>query len=163
MSDVLVAAPSGGTVARSGCLATRRPDPLYHAVLLVISSGILLLALVLSVRNRSEVLVPWLNIPLPELCVMRRVTGLGCPGCGLTRCFISLAHGDWAAAWSYNPAGLFLFVVIALQIPFRGVQLWRISHGRGELRTGMLSQVTIILFASALIGQWVLRLLGASL
>jgi uncharacterized protein DUF2752 len=163
VSDIVVANPQGAAAAQPGRVAVCRPDPLYHGVLLAISSAILCLALVLSVRDRTQVLLPWLNIPLPELCLMRRVTGLGCPGCGMTRCFISLAHGDWANAWSYNPAGLFLFIVIAFQIPFRGMQLWRIGRGWGELRTGIVSQLTIGLFASALLGQWLLRLLGAPL
>ena len=163
MSDCLVAAPAAGETAPRACPFVTRPDPLYHGVLLAISSAILALAVVLSVRDRSQVLLPWLNIPLPELCLMRRTMGFGCPGCGMTRCFISLAHGDWAAAWSYNPAGLFLFVVVALQIPFRSWQLWRIRRGLPELRTGVLAQVFLAAFASALLGQWALRLAGVPL
>ena len=66
----------------------------------------MLTALALSVRDRSQVVIPFLKLPLPELCLMRRLASVDCPGCGLTRCFISLAHGDLPAAWSYNPAGL---------------------------------------------------------
>jgi len=166
VSDSLVAADavacSGVTPPRE-YFAARRPDPFYHGVLLAISAAVLTLALTLSVRDRSQVLLPWLNIPLPELCMMRRVTGVGCPGCGMTRCFISLAHGDCAAAWSYNPAGLLLFVVMALQVPFRGLQLWRISRGWPELKTGALAQALLGAFAIALIGQWALRLVGVPL
>ena len=162
MSDSLVVAPPGRT-AEPRAYAAARPDPLYHGALLAISTIILALAVVLSIRDRSQVLLPWLNIPLPDLCMLRRVTGFGCPGCGMTRCFISLAHGDWAAAWSYNPAGLFLFWLIALQIPFRAVQLWRIRCGWPEMRTGVLAQALLGGFACALLGQWVLRLAGVSL
>jgi hypothetical protein len=163
VSDCLVAESPAGDTAPQSRTFVARPDPLYHGVLLAISSAILVLAVVLSVRDRSQVLLPWLNIPLPELCLMRRMTGLGCPGCGMTRCFISLAHGDWAAAWSYNPAGLFLFVVVALQIPYRSWQLWRIRSGLPELRTGMLAALFLATFASALLVQWALRLAGVPL
>src|SRR5439155_16652693 len=98
-----------------------------------ISSGVLAAALLLSVRNRTQVLLPLVELPLPELCMLRRMTGLPCPGCGMTRCFISLAHGDLPAAWSYNPAGLLLFAILVFQIPFRTVQLWRIRRGRPEV------------------------------
>lgn len=52
-----------------------------------------------------------------DLCGVHRVTGLPCPGCGLTRAFISLSHGDLATAVGLNPFSLLLyplFVALAL-------------------------------------------------
>ena len=95
-----------------------RPDPMYHAAILALACGVLVLAAVLSVRKSTEVLLPVFGVPLPELCMSKRYLGFDCPGCGLTRCFISLARGDLAAAWGYNPAGLWLFGMLAAQIPF---------------------------------------------
>jgi len=144
-------------------LATCRPDPLFHGVLLALCSSVLLLALALSVRSGAQVVVPILGIPLPELCFLRRFTGLNCPGCGLTRCFISLAHGDVPAAWKYNPAGLLLFAIIAFQVPYRTAQLWRIRRGFAELETGAAAQAALGTFAVLLIGQWALRMLGVAI
>jgi hypothetical protein len=121
-----------------------------------------LAAFVLSVRAHTQVVLPIVGIPLPELCMMRRFAGADCPGCGMTRSFISLAHGDLASAWSYNPAGLWLFAILALQIPFRGYQLWRIRRGQPEIATSGLAQVALFVFAVALLGQWTLRLAGIS-
>jgi hypothetical protein len=90
--------------------------------------------------------------------MLRRVTGMSCPGCGLTRCFISLAHGDIAAAWSFNPAGLWLFAIIAAQLPLRSYQLWRINHGRRELQLAHYGTIAFGVFLVALLSQWVLRL-----
>lgn len=136
------------------------PDRLYHAVLLVLCASVLALAFVLSIRDHSQVLIPIINLPLPELCTMRRFLGLDCPGCGLTRCFISLAHGDLASAWSYNPAGLWLFAIIALQIPFRTYQLWRIRNHRPELSLPLAVPILFATLAIALFTQWALRLAG---
>src|SRR5262249_47049977 len=119
------AASSGLQVFPQQSIRNRAPDRLYHIILLALSSGVLLAAAILSIRDRSQVVLPGLQLPIPELCTMRRLVGIDCPGCGLTRCFISLAHGDLAAAWSYNPAGLWLFLIMAFQIPFRSYQLWR--------------------------------------
>jgi hypothetical protein len=41
----------------------------------------------------------------PVLCPFRLATGLPCPGCGLTRSWVFLAHGDFAAALRANPFG----------------------------------------------------------
>ena len=142
---------------------TNRADSLYHGVLLAVCGGGLALAVLLSIRGSTQVVVPFLGIPLPELCFLRRFTGIGCPGCGLTRCFISLAHGDLNAAWSYNPAGLLLFAIIAFQVPYRAVQLWRIRRGLAELQPGAVAQVALGVFAVALMGQWALRMLGVTL
>lgn len=42
-----------------------------------------------------------------DLCGVHRLTGLPCPGCGLTRAFVLLANGDWLTAIGSNP-----FVVV---------------------------------------------------
>ncbi|MCI0361992.1 MAG: DUF2752 domain-containing protein [Planctomycetaceae bacterium] len=154
---------SSSTTTESPSLPPKRlvrPDPLYHTVILVICVGVLVLSLLLSVREETQVLVPVLGVPLPELCMFRRLTGLGCPGCGMTRCFISLAHGDLRMAWHYNPAGPLLFAMLAFQIPFRLVQLARIRSGRPELRMGRWPQWFFGLLGVLLIGQWILRLCG---
>lgn len=45
-------------------------------------------------------------------CPLRAVTGIPCPGCGMTRAYLSLLRGDWQAAWQYHP--LFWLVPAAL-------------------------------------------------
>jgi hypothetical protein len=146
--------------ARQPAAAVPRPAAVFHLVVLALCSTALLLALALSVRGQSQVVLPGLQLPLPELCMLRRTAGLDCPGCGLTRCFISLAHGDFASAWSYNPAGLLLFVMVALQVPFRAYQLWRIRLGQPELSLGRITPVVFAALALALFAQWVARMSG---
>ena len=41
----------------------------------------------------------WLNLP----CLFRTVTGLPCPGCGMSRAWMSVAHLDFSVAVSYHP------------------------------------------------------------
>ncbi len=49
------------------------------------------------------------------LCYWRTLTGLPCPGCGLTTALFALGHGDWHGAWTAN-AGVFLLPLLALLI-----------------------------------------------
>lgn len=53
------------------------------------------------------------NISIP--CVFYEVTGLKCPGCGITRMLVALAHGDIAAAFKHNA---FLFVTGPLLVAY---------------------------------------------
>lgn len=47
-------------------------------------------------------------------CLFRRLTGIPCPGCGMTRAFAHLAKGEWAAAWTNHPLSFFLAPQIGL-------------------------------------------------
>jgi hypothetical protein len=144
----------------TGAVYPLRPDPLFHVVLMTMCAGVIFLSMILSVRQGTQVVLPFLGQPLPELCMMKRMGGAGCPGCGMTRSFISLGHGDLAAAWSYNPAGVWFFAIILFQLPYRGVQLWRIRRGLPELQTFRLAQVSLSILAAGMIGQWLLRMAG---
>ncbi|HBR55983.1 MAG TPA: DUF2752 domain-containing protein [Blastocatellia bacterium] len=44
-------------------------------------------------------------------CPLRRTTGIACPGCGLTRGFHALFHGDFASALDFN-ALIPIFIII---------------------------------------------------
>lgn len=50
-------------------------------------------------------------------CPFHAVTGVPCPGCGMTRACVAVARGDLAAAWGFHPFALLvvpLAVVIAV-------------------------------------------------
>lgn len=47
-------------------------------------------------------------------CLFHLVTGLDCPGCGVTRMLSALAAGDFVTAWQSNPGLLVLSPVLAL-------------------------------------------------
>lgn len=98
---------------------------------------------------------------LPELCVLRQWTGLACPGCGLTRCFISMAHGDLASAWRFSPAGILFFLLTAAQLPLHAAGLARAVWGRAERAPSRWNARLLAAVAALLIVQWVVRLLAS--
>lgn len=70
-----------------------------------------------------------------DLCSVHRVTGLPCPGCGLTRAFISLSHGDFSTAAGLNPFALFLyplFVALAVLALLPGGMRGRVQRWLGQ-------------------------------
>lgn len=46
-------------------------------------------------------------------CFFYHLTGIPCPGCGLTTSFTHLAHGNFISAFKVNPMGPFLFLAYA--------------------------------------------------
>lgn len=129
---------------------------LTDAILLAAAGLVVGLSALLDVHHGSRVVLPFVPWPLPPTCIYQNLWGLDCPGCGLTRCFVSLAHGQWSMAWKYHPVGIVLFVFIVVQIPYRSWKIWRIRTQRGEIRIGG-GGWTMLLFLVLLVGQWVLR------
>lgn len=64
------------------------------------------------------------------MCGFRAYTGLSCPGCGLTRAFVAIAHGRFADAWILNPFAfpLFLLALMGLAAPLLARFGWVPSH-----------------------------------
>jgi hypothetical protein len=60
---------------------------------------------------------------LPDICFSQIFFGADCPGCGLTRSFISLARGQFSTAWHYHRLGWFIALVALAQIPYRIISL----------------------------------------
>ena len=60
-------------------------------------------------------------------CPFRLITGLSCPGCGVTRMCLSLFHLDFSGAFRANPALMILLVPGAILA---------ISHISRFIRTG---------------------------
>ena len=52
----------------------------------------------------------------PTLCVFSNITGLPCPGCGLTRAYLYLIKGDIIKAFAYNPLFPLPAIVVMLLI-----------------------------------------------
>ncbi len=130
----------------------------FHWILLTVSSVVVLLAVLLQVRGEEQVVLPGVGIPLPGTCTFKQFVGADCPGCGLTRCFVSMGHGQLERAWHFNPVGIVFFTIVASQIPFRAVQLWRTRRGVEEIRLGWWGYSTMLLVLAALLVQWVVRL-----
>lgn len=61
-----------------------------------------------SGRPRSRGTHRQLGLPA---CTLERLTGVGCPSCGMTTTFSLLVHGDPVAAWRTNWAGCVVAVL----------------------------------------------------
>ena len=56
---------------------------------------------------------------LPSICIFERIVGLPCPFCGVLHSVRATLHADFAGAWRFHPAGIFVAAVIVAQAPLR--------------------------------------------
>jgi hypothetical protein len=102
------AAMRGSAMVRSGS-ALLRPAT-------VVTLGLVVLALLpVSVVTSG-----------PSFCPFKMMTGLPCPGCGMTRSVVTLLHGDIGASLYYHPLGI---AIVALGVALAVADAW--YWGRG--------------------------------
>ena len=81
-------------------------------------------------------------------CPLHRLTGLPCPGCGMSRALIRLAQFDLAGAWYYHP------LVFFLPLPI----LWMVHRKAWKLPGGRRSVIAVAaVLAVALLAVYAIR------
>ena len=128
------------------------------AVWLIGSLLCLGLAACMSVGEQRRVYLLGWSQPLPETCVTYSRLGIDCPGCGLTRTFVHMAHAQFAEAWGLSPVGTLIFLFACLQIPFGTAQLLFRSRGRWTEAWGRWNDWGTACLVAALVLQWLVRL-----
>ena len=70
-------------------------------------------------------------------CHFRRITGLECPGCGMTRGTYALLHGRFLDAFMFNPVGMIIFPLALIGLGLEAIawvmnrpSLFKLSLGR---------------------------------
>ena len=98
--------------------------------------------------------------PLPlALCPLKRLTGVPCPTCGMTRAFCNAVQGHWPASLHWHPLGLPLALACAIGALWLGMEAWRGKHLKPEWRT-RLTPPLAVLGLGATLATWALRLCG---
>jgi len=116
----------------------------------------------LAAGAAGALLAPTLANPGGEglvLCPLRRITGVWCPGCGMTRAVGWLARADWTQAWHLHP---WVFV-LALQAVVGVLALAAAGPRRARLvRDGRLVAGLAALNSAGLLALWIYRLTWGS-
>lgn len=87
-------------------------------------------------------------------CYFHKVTGLDCPGCGLTRATYSLLHGRFGDAFRLNPLGLALLPLALAGLSLEILAWVKKDAGGPRLRMGPRGTRTIVIVVLAF---WLLR------
>lgn len=127
-------------------------------ILFSICVATLALAANLEVNPQATEQVALGSWTLPELCQSKRVFQIDCPGCGLTRSFIFMAHGEVLAAFKMHPTGAILFLGIILAIPFFAINAAWIYRGNRSLIGELGISILVLVSTVMLMVQWLIRL-----
>ncbi len=96
--------------------------------------------------------VAWLALYLLDIgCVFRLMTGIPCPGCGMTRAWLAALRLDFAAAFAYHP--LFWVVPIAFVLAFV-----REEVASSKLKRGI--DIAVIVLCVLVVAVWIVRLIN---
>lgn len=71
--------------------------------------------------NQSKIVIP---------CLFHKITGLYCPGCGITRCFNALLHFDFYQAFRYNPL---VFILLPFALVYLLITIYSKLRGKRNL------------------------------
>ncbi len=86
----------------------------------VLLSGILALSVLLPMPGQDGRIAH-----LPSVCPFYSITGLPCPGCGLTRAFVCLGHGQIRQSLHWHPLGAVFYVACMALWAARGWEWMR--------------------------------------
>ncbi len=107
--------------------------------------GIFVLSILVDVETLSRI----------PLCFFKHLTQLDCPGCGLTRSFISLSHGHFIEAIRYNALGPLIYLYLLLYL---SGHLSNLILPKGFGFSWQLSKFAKYSFFVLFIGQWLFKL-----
>jgi hypothetical protein len=135
-----------------GADAEAPPRPLAPRQRLERAAGAALLAALLGLAG----FLPEAR-PLPfDACLLHRLTGLQCLGCGLTRSIVHLLRGDLLASLRLHPAGPLVAAIVAGQSVRQGVEACLAREWGGTAADRM----TRVALATALLLAILFRLAG---
>lgn len=100
------------------------------------------------------------------LCPFRHLTGYSCPGCGMTRACVSLAHGDVAASLHFHPLaivfilafGAYALIRLLDNLKGRRVEFRGRAWARVNMRRIAIASLALVLGFGAI--RLILELIG---
>jgi hypothetical protein len=91
-------------------------------------------------------------------CPVALLTGTPCPGCGMTRAALALAHGDIALATAMNPSALLTVPLSAALVAFFSLSYLYDGRMRANARVPRALAVGTIIVLNCV---WIARAAGA--
>jgi len=92
-----------------------------------------------------------------SICLVKDVFGIPCPGCGLTRAFLFLGHGDVRSALELNVNSVLIFSLVVLY--WLHSAFTTVTHFEFKVRLTKLETVLLLALAfTAMASGWIYNL-----
>ena len=127
-----------------------------HLMFLLMAAAVIFCSFVMTSEGQTTVRVPGVKFQMPEVCMSKRMWGVDCPGCGLTRSFISMSHGQFGRAFQFNPAGPIVYLFVLVQIPWHAYQMVRLWKLRRPIESTWL-YIPLFGMSVVILLQWLWR------
>ena len=112
-----------------------KPELLFRILVLLAATIVISISFVMTIKNDQEVYTPFTNGPMPDVCGIRSMLGVDCPGCGMSRAFISISNLEINKALAFNSASLIVYLFVAIQIPWHATQIFMTFYRGGPIDT----------------------------
>lgn len=130
-----------------------------HLVVFIACFCILIGAFILTPADSGTPYVRLGGVPIPNVCTIKNLTGLPCPGCGLARSIVAGIHGDVGMSLTYHRLGLLTLYYVCLQFVYSLIMLV-IPRWRSRIvRYGKFLNKGIIVLGILFMLNWILTLL----
>ena len=111
-----------------------KPELIFRVLVLLMVTAAIVMSFVMTIEGQ-EVYLPLASQPIPEVCASRNLFGMDCPGCGMSRAFISISNLEIDKALAFNSASLVVYLFVAIQIPWHLMQIFRTFYRGGPIDT----------------------------
>ncbi len=135
------------------------PADTPHFIVLFICLSITAGSLVLKPPTNENPYLMLGRLPLPEVCTFHNLTGLPCPGCGLTRSLVAAAHGRFKTSFAFHRLGILTLLFICLQIVYRTAVIFMPQKKRRLIRTGKILNKGFLILCLLFLINWVTLLI----
>lgn len=78
-------------------------------------------------------------------CPFHKITGLYCPGCGITRMIINITKGNFYQAFRYNPL-LFILIPIAILLFINYLSKYKLINQKTQEKIYIFLIIILIIF-----------------
>ncbi len=93
---------------------------------------------------------------IPHFCLMQKLLGVPCPGCGICHSVMAIAHLNLGAAWQTNAAGFGVVFAFLFQVVARPLALVFPATGQFVSHTSRYISNVVV---SSLLLVWIHRLI----
>lgn len=90
-----------------------------HLVVFTVCLLILLGSVLLKPSASADGFLYIGSLPLPHTCTFKNLTGIPCPGCGLSHSLVEAVRGDLKQSFDYHHLGLLTLIYVLAQFIYR--------------------------------------------